>query len=81
MFLIFYRTPLHLVAERGYVQAIQILLENPSIDINITDEILFSKYNQILFGYLMIIYDYLWRTPADIALNEKIRAMIESHSK
>lgn len=81
MFLLFYRTPLHLVAERGYVQAIQILLENPNIDINVTDEILLSKFNQILFGFLMIIFDYLWRTPADIALNEEIRAMIESHSK
>ena len=35
----FNRTPLHSASERGDFQALNILLLNPKIDVNITDEI------------------------------------------
>lgn len=77
----FYRTPLHSAAERGDTLALQILLQNPNIDVNVTDEIQIKKINKVLIWFEWLFFDCLWRTPVELALNDEVVSILTNYHK
>lgn len=75
----FYRTPLHSAAERGDIQALQILLQNQNIDVNVLDEIQLKKIYKVLILFEWLFFDDLWRTPVELALNDEVVSMLTNN--